>query len=246
MAVNAHGTVQNAWALRFASGEVVAKARGGAAGQISRAHAPAEKRSRLEGRFIAARFMPPRRHAQVRRGVVRSSVCWGVHLRATLHRVARLSNEPRQEMEGAARPWRWGARSPPPRPPYRTKQLGAKAKTLDTRHDTRSVQSTTARRGEVLGPSRKTTRKPAINECARTSRPGVATASGSSGHGAVRRPFMGKRRRGVLSTWRLEGAPTDMNKVRRRRKKGGWPRSSQRGGGVVVADLTWMAARRQC
>jgi hypothetical protein len=158
MAVNAHGTVQNACALGFASGEVVAKARGGAAGQISRAHASAEKHSRLKGRFIAARFTPPRRHAQVRRGAVRSSVRWGAHLRATLHREAWLSNEHRQEMEGAARPWRWGARSPPPHPPYRTQQLGAKAKTLDTRHDARSMQSTTARRGEVLGPSSKTTR----------------------------------------------------------------------------------------
>jgi hypothetical protein len=32
---------------------------------------------------------------------------------------------------------------------------------------------------------------------------------------------MGKQRRGALGTWRLEGAPTDMNKVRRRHKKGG-------------------------
>jgi hypothetical protein len=158
MAVNAHDTVQNACALGFTSGEAVAKARGGAAGQFSRAQAPAKKRPRLEGRFTAARITPPRRHTQVHRGVVRSSVRWGAHLRATLHRAARLSNEHRQEMEGAARPWRWGARSPPPRPPYRKDQLGATAKTPDTRHDARSVQSTTARRGEVLGPSSKTTR----------------------------------------------------------------------------------------
>jgi hypothetical protein len=45
MAVNAHGTVQNACALGFASGEAVAKARGGATGQFSRAQAPAEKMS---------------------------------------------------------------------------------------------------------------------------------------------------------------------------------------------------------
>jgi hypothetical protein len=32
---------------------------------------------------------------------------------------------------------------------------------------------------------------------------------------------MGKQRRDALGTWLLEGAPTDMNKVRRRRKKGG-------------------------
>jgi hypothetical protein len=93
MAINTHGTVQNACTLGFASGEVVAKARGGAAGQISCVHAPAEKRSRLEG--------------QVRHGVIRSSVHWGAHLRATLHRVARLSNEHRRKMEGAAQPWRW-------------------------------------------------------------------------------------------------------------------------------------------
>jgi hypothetical protein len=107
MAINTHGTVQNACTLGFASGEVVAKARGGAAGQISCVHAPAEKRSRLEGQFTAARFTPPRRHAQVRHGVIRSSVHWGAHLRATLHRVARLSNEHRRKMEGAAQPWRW-------------------------------------------------------------------------------------------------------------------------------------------
>jgi hypothetical protein len=66
-------------------------ARGGAAGQLSRAQAPAEKRSRLEDRFTAVRFTPPRWLAQTRRGVDRFSV----------HRTTRLSNEHRQEMEGA-------------------------------------------------------------------------------------------------------------------------------------------------
>jgi hypothetical protein len=94
---------------------------------------------------------------QTRRGVVRFPV----------HRAARLSHEHRQKMVGAARPWRWGARSPRPRPPYRTEQLGATAKAPDTRRDARSVQSTTARRGEALGPSSKTTRNPAL-----TSAPG--------------------------------------------------------------------------
>jgi hypothetical protein len=74
MAVNAHGTVRNACALGFASGEAVAMARGGAAGQFSRVQAPAQKRPWFEGRFTAARITPPWRHAQVRRGVVRFSV----------------------------------------------------------------------------------------------------------------------------------------------------------------------------
>jgi hypothetical protein len=43
MAVDAHDTVQDAGALGFASGEVVAKARWGAAGQISCAHATCRK-----------------------------------------------------------------------------------------------------------------------------------------------------------------------------------------------------------
>jgi hypothetical protein len=51
--------------------------------------------------------------------------------------------------------------------PYRTQQLGATAKTLDSRRDARSVQSTTARREVALGPSSKTARTPAL-----TSSPG--------------------------------------------------------------------------
>jgi hypothetical protein len=43
MAVDAHGMAQDAGALGFTSGEVVAKARWGAAGQISRAHATCRK-----------------------------------------------------------------------------------------------------------------------------------------------------------------------------------------------------------
>jgi hypothetical protein len=51
-------------------GEVEAKARWGAAGWDTRAHTPAEKRPRLEGRLNAARDAPPRRLAQTRRGGV--------------------------------------------------------------------------------------------------------------------------------------------------------------------------------
>jgi hypothetical protein len=43
MAVDARGTALGAGALGFASGEVVAKARWGADGQISRAHAICRK-----------------------------------------------------------------------------------------------------------------------------------------------------------------------------------------------------------
>jgi hypothetical protein len=57
---------------------------------------------------------------------------------------------------------------------------------------------------------------------------------------------MGKQQRDALGKWRLEGAPTDKDMVRRRRKEKRWPRFSHRGGGVVVAGLTWMAAWRRC
>jgi hypothetical protein len=57
---------------------------------------------------------------------------------------------------------------------------------------------------------------------------------------------MGRRRRGALGNWRLEGTPTNRDKARRRRKGEGWPRRSQRVGGVVVAGLAWAAARRRC
>jgi hypothetical protein len=40
---------------------------------------------------------------------------------------------------------------------------------------------------------------------------------------------MGKQRRDALGKWRLEGAPTDKDMVRRRRKEKRWPRCSQRG-----------------
>jgi hypothetical protein len=43
MAVDAHDTALDAGALGFSSGKVVAKARWGAAGQISRAHATCRK-----------------------------------------------------------------------------------------------------------------------------------------------------------------------------------------------------------
>jgi hypothetical protein len=67
---HAHDAARNACALGFTNGEAVALARVGAAGQFSRAQAPAEKRSRLEGWFTAVRNTPPRRLASnaTRRG----------------------------------------------------------------------------------------------------------------------------------------------------------------------------------
>jgi hypothetical protein len=70
------------------------------------------KRSRHEGRFTAKRNTPPRRLTQTRRGVIEFPA----------HRAARLSHEHRQQMVGAARPWRWGALPPPPRSPPPTAQ----------------------------------------------------------------------------------------------------------------------------
>jgi hypothetical protein len=86
VAANMHGTTLGAGALGFANGEVVAKARWGAAGQNSRAHSPAEKGSRREGRYTATRSTSPRRHAKMRRGEDKSLVHWGAHHRVTLHR----------------------------------------------------------------------------------------------------------------------------------------------------------------
>jgi hypothetical protein len=63
-AVNERDAARNACALGSASGEAVAMARVGAAGQFSRAQAPAEKRSRIEGRFTAVRNTPLRWLAQ--------------------------------------------------------------------------------------------------------------------------------------------------------------------------------------
>jgi hypothetical protein len=53
-------TRRGAPALGSAGGEAVAMVRVGAAGQLSRAQAPAAKRSRHEGRFTAKRSTPPR------------------------------------------------------------------------------------------------------------------------------------------------------------------------------------------
>jgi hypothetical protein len=63
---HARDTARCACALGSAGGEAVAMARVGAAGQLSRAQAPAAKRSRHEGRFTAKRSTPPRRLAQRR------------------------------------------------------------------------------------------------------------------------------------------------------------------------------------
>jgi hypothetical protein len=149
---HARDAAWNACVLGFAGGVAAAMARVGAAGQFLRAQAPAEKCPRLEGRFITERDTPPRRLAQ--NGV-------------PAHRAARLSREHRQQRVGAARPWRWGALSPPPRSPCGANQNGTTAKTPDLRRDASSAQSTTARRGDVLSSSSKTARTSAL-----TSPPG--------------------------------------------------------------------------